>query len=156
LRRADLLAALGELVAFKDGDLVSELLKLTLVQPARRQPDTNAVVHQHFHAVGPAVGKEVSAVRLCRTEYRDHSGQCGLSAGTHVHGLGGEPDGIDANHWARPLINRAQPSGSEDGHFTVMDLSPRDSEMIAISSIARLGGVFTGTKAGRVAGNRSR
>lgn len=57
-------------------------MKLTLVQPARRQPDTDAVVHQHFHAVGPAVGKEVSAVRLCRTEYRDHSGQCRLSAGT--------------------------------------------------------------------------
>jgi len=59
-------------------------------------------------------------------------------AGTHLHGLGSEPDGIDANHWARPRMKRAQPSGSEAGHFTVMDLSPRGSEMITISSVARL------------------
>ena len=128
-------------------------MKLTLIQTPRRQPDTNAVVHQDFYAVGPAIGKEVRAVRLRRTEHRDHSGQCGLSAGTHVHGLGGEPDGIDANHWARPRMKHAQPSGSEAGHFTVMDLSPRGSEMITISSVARLGAGFMGTNAGRVAGD---
>jgi hypothetical protein len=33
-------------------------------------------VHQDLHPIGPAVGKEVSAVRLRHTEYRDHSGQC--------------------------------------------------------------------------------
>lgn len=37
-------------------------MKLTLVQAPRRQPDTDAVVHQDFHPVRPAVGKEVSAV----------------------------------------------------------------------------------------------
>ncbi len=70
-----------------------------------------------------------------------------------VHGLGGEPNGIDANHWAKPRMKHAQPSGSEAGHFTVMDLSPRGSEMVTISSDARLGAVFTGTKAGKVAGD---
>jgi len=128
-------------------------MKLTLFQAPRRQPDTDAVVHQDFHPVRPAVGREVSAVRLRRTEHRDHSGQRGLSAGGHVHGLGGEPDGIDTNHWARPRIKHAQPSGSEAGHFTVMDLSPRGSEMVTISSVARLGTTFTGTKAGKVAGD---
>src|SRR5471030_27821 len=118
-------------------------MKFALVQTPRRQPDTDAVVHQHFHTVGPAVGKEVGAVRLRRTENRDHSSQCGLSAGTHVHGLGGQPDGIEANHWARPRIKHAQPSESEAGHLTVMDLSPRGSEMITISSVARLGTAFT-------------
>lgn len=128
-------------------------MKLTLVQAPCSQPDTDAVVHQDFHAVRPAVGKEVSAVRLRRTEHRDHSGQRSLSAGAHVHRLGGEPDGIDANHWARPRIKHAQPSGSEAGHFTVIDLSPRGSEMITISSDARLGTTFTGTEAGKVAGD---
>ena len=98
-------------------------------------------------------GKEVSAVRLRRTEHRDHSGQCSLSAGAYVHGLGGEPDGIDANHWARPRTKHAQPFGSEAGHFTMMDLSPKGSEMITISSVARLGSALTGTKAGKVAGD---
>ncbi|WP_254912403.1 hypothetical protein [Pseudomonas putida] len=50
-------------------------MKLTLVQAPCRQPDTDAVVHQDFHPIGPTVGKEVSAVRLRRTEHRDHSGQ---------------------------------------------------------------------------------
>jgi hypothetical protein len=128
-------------------------MKLTLVQPPRRQPDTDAVVYQDFNPVGPAVGKEVSTVRLRRTEHRDHSGKRSLSAGAPVNGLGGEPDGIDANHWGKPCMKHAQPSGSEAGHFTVMDLSPRGSEMITISSDARLGTVFTGTKAGKVAGD---
>lgn len=128
-------------------------MKLTLVQAPRPQPDTEAVVHQDFHPARPAVGKEVSEVRLCRTEHRDHSGQRGLSAGAHVHGLGGEPDDIDTNHWARPRIKHAQPSGSEADHLTVMNLSPRGSEIITISYVARLGAAFPGTKAGKVAGD---
>lgn len=68
-------------------------------------------------------------------------------------GFGGEPDSIDANHWARPRMKHAQPPGSEAGHFTVMDLSPKGSEMITISSAARLGAGFTGTKVGSVAGD---
>lgn len=50
-------------------------------------------------------------------------------------------------------MKHAQPSGSEAGHFTVIDLSPTGSEMSTISSGARLGTVFTGTKAGKVAGD---
>jgi hypothetical protein len=50
-------------------------------------------------------------------------------------------------------MKHAQPSGSEAGHFTVMDLSPKGSEMITISSIARLGTALTGTKASKVAGD---
>ena len=61
------------------------------------------------------------AVRLRRTEHRNHSGQSCFSAGTHVHGFGGEPDSIDANHCVSPRTKRAHPSGSEVGHFTVID-----------------------------------
>jgi len=66
----------------------------------------------------------MALVRLRRTEHGNHTGQCSLSAGPHVHGLGSEPDGVDANHWARPRIKHAQASGSEADHFTVTDLSP--------------------------------
>jgi len=124
-------------------------MKLTLVQAPCSQPDTNAVMLQYLHTVG----KEISTVRLRRTEHRDHSGQRSLSAGARVNGLGGESDGIDADHWAKSRIKRAQPSGSAAGHFSVMDLSPRGSEMITISSVARLGAGFTEPKAGSVAGD---
>jgi hypothetical protein len=110
-------------------------------------------VHQDFHPVDPAVGKEVSAMQLRRTEDRDNSGQRSLSASAYVYGLGGEPDGIDANRRARLRMKHAQPSGSEAGNFTVMDLSPRGSKMITMSSVARLGTAFTGTKASNVAGD---
>ena len=36
-------------------------------------------------------------------------------------------------------MKHAQPSGSEAGHFTVIDLSPKGGEMISVSSVARLG-----------------
>jgi hypothetical protein len=73
-------------------------LELPLVQPACRQPNTNPIMHQHFHAIGPTIGKQISAVRLRRTEHRNYSGQCGLGTGAHIHGLGGEPDGVDTDH----------------------------------------------------------
>lgn len=73
-------------------------MEFTLVQAARGQPDTHAVVHQYFHSIGPAIGKQISTVRLRRTEHRDHAGQRGVGTGTHIHGLGGEPDGINTDH----------------------------------------------------------
>lgn len=47
-------------------------MELALVQSASRQPDTEAVMHQNFHAFGAAIGEQISAVRLRRTEHRDH------------------------------------------------------------------------------------
>jgi hypothetical protein len=35
-----------------------------LVQAARRQPNLQAIVSQHFHAIAATIGKEISAVRL--------------------------------------------------------------------------------------------
>ncbi|MNT18041.1 hypothetical protein D3C72_1532230 [compost metagenome] len=58
-------------------------------------------MHQHFHTIGAAVGEQISTVRLRRTEHRDNSRQRGFSAGAHVHGLDGKPDGVDANHRSR-------------------------------------------------------
>lgn len=49
-------------------------VKLALIESSRCKPDTYAVVHQHFHPVSPAIGEQISAVRLRRTEHRDHSG----------------------------------------------------------------------------------
>ena len=53
-------------------------VELALVQTASGQPDANPVMHQYFNASGAAIGKQISAVRLRRTEHRNHPGQCGL------------------------------------------------------------------------------
>jgi|SynMetStandDraft_1070027.scaffolds.fasta_scaffold03037_3 hypothetical protein len=98
--------------------------KLPLVQTACRQPNTQAVVDQHLHAVAPAIGKEISAVRLRRTESRHDSCEGFLGAGAHIHRFGGQPNCVDADHEASPRTKRIHPSGSEDGHFTVMVCSP--------------------------------
>jgi hypothetical protein len=39
----------------------------------------------------------------------------------------GEPDGINANNWAKPM-KRAQPSGYAASHFTLMDLPQRQRD----------------------------
>jgi len=90
------------------------------MQTPCRQPNTQPVVYQHFHSIASAIGKEISAVRLRRTEDGHDAGECLFGTGAHIHGFGGQPDCIDADHGASPRTKRAQPSGSEDGHFTVM------------------------------------
>ncbi|RMS82529.1 hypothetical protein ALP58_102404 [Pseudomonas savastanoi] len=65
------------------------------------------------------VGEQISTVRLRRTEHRYHPGQCGLGTGAHVHRLGGEPDGVDANHRRRSRRKVAQAAAFSVGQFTL-------------------------------------
>jgi len=125
----------------------------SLVQTTGREPDTQPIVHQHFHASGAAIGKQISAVRLRRTEHGHHPRQRCLGAGPHVQGFGGEPDRVDTDHRVRPRTNRANPAGSEAGHVTV-----RAPCSYGISMLADGSGTawavevsFKGTKAGKSA-----
>lgn len=56
------------------GVVVQNSMDATLIQSSRCKPDSHAVVHQDFHSVSPAIGEQVSAVRLRRTKHRDHTG----------------------------------------------------------------------------------
>ena len=47
-------------------------------------------MNQHFHSIRASIGEQISAVRLRRTKYCNHSGQRGLGTGAHIHGFGGE------------------------------------------------------------------
>ncbi len=114
--------------------------------PDGYKPDAYAVMHQDIHPVDAAIGEEISTVRLRRTEHCNHPSQRGLGTDAHVHRFSGEPDGVDADQWAN-----AHPSGSQVGHFTVTDCSPRDSSMIANASAGRLSAALKGTKAGGAA-----
>jgi hypothetical protein len=49
-------------------------VKLAFIQTSRRQPDTHAVMHQNFHPIGAAIGEQISAVRLRRTEHGNDPG----------------------------------------------------------------------------------
>lgn len=50
-------------------------MEFPLVQPPCGKPDAHAIMHQHLHPVGTAIGEQISAVRLRRTEHCDHAGQ---------------------------------------------------------------------------------
>ena len=65
--------------------------EVALMQSPGCQSDANAVMHQHFHAVGAAVGKEVRRVRMgCAKDLYD-PGQRGVCARSHVQGINGQP-----------------------------------------------------------------
>ena len=67
-------------------------------QSACGQPDADAVMYQHLHSVGPAVGKQVGLMRMGRAKDFDDVGQGGVGSGAHVHGIGGQPHGINSDH----------------------------------------------------------
>src|SRR5471032_3271704 len=64
-------------------------------------------------------GEQISTVRLRRTKHCDHSGQRCLGTGAHIHWLGGEPDGIDANHRSRSRRKVVQAAALSVGQFTL-------------------------------------
>ena len=80
--------------------------------------------------------------RLRRTEDRHDSCEGFLGAGAHIHRLGGQPNCVDADHKESPRTKRTHPSGSEDGHFTVMVCSPNGSSMITDDSTCLFGATF--------------
>lgn len=51
-----------------------------------------------YLAIGAAVGKQISTVRLRRYQHGDHAHKRGFSPGAYFHRVGDDPDGIDANH----------------------------------------------------------
>ena len=89
---------------------------------------------------------------LRRTEDRHDTREGFLGAGAHIHRFGAQPNCVDADHEASPRTKRTHPSGSEDGHFTVMVCSSNGSTMITNDSASLFGATFTGTNAGSVAG----
>lgn len=74
-------------------------VKLALIEPPRRQSDTNAVMYRRLHPVG----KQIGTARLRRTEYRHNTDKHRIAAGVHVYRLSGESDQVDVSHDIHPL-----------------------------------------------------
>ena len=63
--------------------------------------------------------KQISVVCLRHTEHTHDPGLRGFGTGTHVHGVGSEPDRINANLRVRPRTSREHPGESAAGHITI-------------------------------------
>lgn len=66
-------------------------VEFALAKPSGSKPNSHAVMHKDFHTVVSEIGKELSTVRLSRTEHSNHPGQRGFGAGAHIHGLSSVP-----------------------------------------------------------------
>ena len=106
--------------------------KLAFVESPGRQPDANAVMHEHLHSIGPAVGKQVGVVRVRRTEYLDHSAQRRIRARPHVQWLHCQPGAVDANHLRTDADQQANSLAADMGQVTLMTKPPlRTSTLIS-------------------------
>jgi len=54
-------------------------------------------MHEHLHARGAPIGKQVGMVRLGAAEYLNDTGQRGLGASAHVQWRRRKPHGVDAD-----------------------------------------------------------
>ena len=95
--------------------------ELALVQPARGQPDADAVMHEYLDTVGALIGKEISRVRMRGAEDGYHSGQRGIGAGAHVQRRGGQPGSIDADHRSHSRSQAAHEADASKGQLTVTE-----------------------------------
>ena len=103
--------------------------KVALVQSSGGQPDANAVMHQHLHAVGAPVGKEVGGVRVGAPEDLDDSGQGGVGAGAHVQGNRCQPYGVNTDHANHSRSHCAQEAPPCKGQLTTMVVLARWTSM---------------------------
>ncbi len=81
--------------------------KFALVQPTRRQRHADAIVHEHLHAVGTRIGKEVGGVRMGCTKCGYDSRQCCIGPCAHVHGGAGQPYGVDTDNLSTAAVQLA-------------------------------------------------
>ena len=84
-------------------------------------------------------------MRMSGSEDLDDTRQCSVSACTHIHGLNGQPDGINTNHRNHSRSHTAQAALSCSGHFTTI---------VALTRVTstRMSGVGSGSGAMRISG----
>lgn len=94
------------------------------MQTTRGKPDSESVMHQYLHPVGPSVGKQIRVMRVGRAKHLDHPGKRRVSSRTHVHRFGGKPDSLDTDHLSHSLSHAPQEDASLAGQVTVTVLLP--------------------------------
>src|SRR5665647_2526177 len=124
------------------------------MQSSGGQPESNSIMHQHFHAVGASIGKEVSGVRVGTTEDLDHARQGRVNASAHVQGFCGEPHSINTDHASTSRTHCAHWLDALRGQWICTVVAPCLSSMrMSACRTAGAGGTdsnLTGMKAGLV------
>ena len=108
-------------------------MNLPWCRSARGQPDAQPIVHQEFEAVAAPVGKQVGGVRMGGAKDGNDSRQRAVGAATHVHGGGGQPHRIDADHWRTALVqlaNSAAALPAWTGQVTTIVSAPLRSSIL--------------------------
>src|SRR5574337_359931 len=125
------------------------------IEASGRKPHADAVVHEHLHAVGAAVGKQVRVVRAGRTEHVDDTREGGLGAGPHIQRLNGQPHGIQADHRSSSRIQAPKSAAADTGQVIVIVVVPRRSWIWMPRSCVggTLAGSDTGTNSPAAAGS---
>ena len=96
-----------------------------LIESPCGQPDADAIVHQHLHAIGSPVGKQIGMVRMGCSEDFDDPGQRGIGTCSHVQWFDSQPGSIDSDHLSQSRNHCAQAEAPSSGQFTVTTLVPR-------------------------------
>src|SRR5690606_37910353 len=124
--------------------------ELALVQPARSQPQTHAVVHQDLQTVGALVGKDVGMVRVGSAKGGDHPGQRGVGTRAHVQRSGGQPGRIDTDHRNSSRSIWAHCAAADTGHCIVTVAPARwiSTRMRSWLGLACVGAGVTGDATG--------
>ena len=86
-------------------------------------------------------------MRMGSAEDLDDARQGGVGSGSHVHGFGGQPDRVNADHRSHSRSHTAQAALSCSGHFTTM-------HVLARVTSTRMSGSGRGSGAVRVSGMR--
>ena len=118
--------------------------ELALVKPSGRQPDANAVMHQHLHSVGAAVGEQVSVVGMRCTEHLDHSAKRRVRTRAHVQWLYCQPGAFDSNHLRTDADQQAKSLAADMGQLTVMTRPPLRISTLISRSCGSVGFVRSG------------
>jgi hypothetical protein len=113
--------------------------KDTLMQPARRTPDPEPIVHQQLDAVGTRVGKQIAVMGVGAAKDAHHRRQQSIGASAHVHGLDCKPDRVDTDHCSNSRNHAALTGPASSGQLTLTWTSPRAISM----SKSDLGAAFT-------------
>jgi hypothetical protein len=99
--------------------------ELSLVQPSCCQSDSDSVVHEHLHAVGPTVGEEIGVVGMSRVKHSDHAREYCIETRSHVQRVNSESRLVDADHFSHSRNHAAHWAASDVGQLTVIDCWPR-------------------------------
>jgi len=107
-----------------------------LMQPARAQPDADAIVHQQLEPSRTSIGEEVGVMSTRFAEYANHARERRFRSGAHVDRLDCQPHRVDANHRSNSR-NQAEHSGAAaNGQSTFATIAPRRSSIVIDRGVA--------------------